>query len=67
MWTIRILLVLATMFFALILMASLIELGVSHSRNAEHLKATEAVGPFLASLLSSAWILFLIYIMGLLP
>jgi len=62
-WLIKILLVFAIMFFALIVMASLLELGVSHSRNGVAIKATEAVGPFLAALISSAWIVFIIYVM----
>lgn len=62
-WLIKILLVFAIMFFALIVMASLLELGVSHARNDTTIKATEAVGPFLAALLSSAWIVFIIYVL----
>nr|DAI22218.1 MAG TPA: hypothetical protein [Caudoviricetes sp.] len=62
-WLIKILLVFAIMFFALIVMASLLELGVSHSRNGVAIKATEVVGPFLAAVLSSAWIVFIIYVL----
>lgn len=62
-WLIKILLILAIMFFALIVMTSLLELGVSHSRNGVTIKANEAVGPFLAAVLSSAWIVFIMYVL----
>ena len=62
-WLIKTFLVLAIMFFALIVMASLLELGVSHSRNGVTIKANEAVGPFLAAVLSSAWIVFIMYVL----